>query len=163
MKKLFFIVLFLGFALIYAKAQEKEYIGVGWQLHGTDSLRSFSIYTDDNDKAFLKLSSVFGKPVEERAGSILWKNVSIEGIDFPVNVLIIDGFVSTPVKITTYKTFSTYEQKNEILSNLKEYESRLTKLTVLNENNDNIVKNPELEKIVFNYFKPRLRIRQLKR
>jgi len=26
-------------------------------------------------------------------------------------------------------------------------------LTILDENNDNIVKNPELEKIVFNYFK----------
>jgi len=153
MKKFVFIFSFLGIALLSTYAQEKDIIGIGWQKHGTDSLRHFSLLLEDNDKAFVKLTEIYGKPVKESAGKIVWENVSIEGIDFPVNVEIIDGFVSTPVKITTYKTFGTYEQKNEILSNLKEYESRLTKLTVLDESNANFIKTPELEQIIYNYLK----------
>ncbi|GEM_PF-6597407 len=153
MKKFIFIFSFLGIALLNTYAQEKVIIGVGWQKHGNDSLRHFSLLLEDNDKSFVKLTEIYGKPIKESAGKIIWENVSIEGIDFPVNVDIIDGFVSTPHEITTYKTFGTYEQKKEILSNLKEYESRYTKLTVLDANNVNFVKTPELEMIIYNYLK----------
>lgn len=148
-KQLIFISLLLF--TLFSFAQEPKIIGVGKQFHETDTTRTFGIFTEDVDLSLAILIEKWGEPVVLNVGRIDWENIEIDGIEGRLNIKIKDGYMSTPHKVTTFRTFKTEEQKTNVLSDLKEHQRRHTVLTIENQEGENIINTQGEEDFVVGY------------
>jgi hypothetical protein len=103
------------------------------------------------DKSIATMIDIWGEPKSQSAGKIIWKNVNIPGLNKHTYVEIRDGWLSAPSNSHTIKLFSSEEQKNSKLAQLKDFECRHTVAIFTNSRGKNIVNSPELELLVHDY------------
>lgn len=126
---------------LYAQT-EKKAIGVNKQYSANDTIRTFSIEKQNKDKCIEKLIEVWGKPSKKTSGSILWTNTTLNGIDKPIDISLLDGIFCTKEKSAR---FTPFENEKEKTKKLKDNEYRRTTIEIVDSKGNNIVNSYSLE------------------
>ncbi len=107
---------------LYAQTKKKA-ISVNKRYTANDTISTFTIQKQDKDKCIERLIELWGKPSKNNAGSIIWTNAKLSGIDKPIDIRLLDGIFCTKEKSAR---FTTFENEKEKTKKLKDNEYRRT-------------------------------------
>ena len=135
--KLLIILAILLSTNLYAQS-EKKVIGVNKQYAANDTVRTFTIEKQDKDKCIEKLIEVWGKPSKKTAGSIIWTNTNLNGIDKSIDIRLVDGIFCTEEKSARFTPFENEKGKTK---KLKDNEYRRTTIEIFDHKGGNNIIN----------------------
>lgn len=149
MKRLILFV-FLGIISTNSFSQIKNnVIGVGYQYNKLDTTSTFSFFNNINfDDSRDSLIKYWGIPIKNEAGNLQWSNIQIPNVGNDLMITLYDGIATKEKHILRYVFFTSEEDKEKKLRELKSNQYRIIEIIVTDKNNLNIINNKIKTKIV---------------
>lgn len=150
MTKTLLIALMLLCGIVVSAQQERLYIGTNQLFYETDTMRTFSVFGIDNDVCKNQISDHLGKPASNTAGTITWKNVTINDLGKGLTVTIKDGIHTSDRKNKSacWVLFTSEEDKQKKMAALDEdTQVRKMQIEITDAQGNNIVNSNKEEEI----------------
>lgn len=144
MKTFFTIIMLVIGSTILVAQNDAPNIGVNVSQTPTDKTRTFNVSHENKDACRETLIAHWGEPVENTTGKIRWENISIEGLDTPVNIELLDGVfeINRKKRTSRFTIFKDDKHKKKLLASGT---NRYMDIELKNEAGKNVINSLDRE------------------
>ncbi len=116
-----------------------------------DTTMVFSITDKDLNVEFEKLNKYFSEPKSCKPGEIIWSDLEVPNVGKGLKIKVVDGILTTKDGNAKFRKFTSIKNKNCKLKCIKENQQRQLNITILDENDRNIINSTALKTASIKY------------